>query len=184
MPPVPDSFGLACVPPRRGRDAMRRFLAILHAAIFVAFLTAWTIALLSPVPTESAERTLGSAFWVFIFGKCLHISAYAFLAVLGGTIVLLGRNREFVFLGLVAHGIITEYVQQYVGRTGSLRDVCLDAVGISIGWIVVTIWRRIAKRRSARGSTASPEPSMTSEAAPPYTQPTIAPNRTTQSAEH
>jgi len=67
-----------------------RTLPAIHAAVFAAFLTAWTIALLSPVPHQSAERVLGDPFSVFVFGKGLHISGYAFLAVLGGTLPLRG----------------------------------------------------------------------------------------------
>jgi len=147
MLPVPDSYGLDCARPRRGIDSMRRPLAVLHAVIFLAFLLAWTIALLSPVPNESARRTLGSDFWVFVFGKGLHISAYAFLTVLGGTVERFGGKRRFVPLALVLHGATTEFFQQFVGRTASVRDVLLDAMGILIGCLIIVTWRSIVNRR-------------------------------------
>ena len=117
--------------------AWRRRLAIAHTLLFVVALTAWTIALLSPVPQESARRVLGSAFWVFVFGKGLHISVYALLAVVGATLPLRGRTPGWVLVGLVAHGGVTEFFQQFVGRTASVRDVGLDALGVALGGLAV-----------------------------------------------
>jgi hypothetical protein len=124
-----------------------RPLFLFHATIFVGFLTAWTVALLSPVPHESAERALGGAFWVWVFGKGLHVAAYAFLAVLGGTLDLGGRWWLWVLVGLVAHGGVTEYFQQFVGRTASIRDAGLDALGVAVGGLLVLAWRSFMSRR-------------------------------------
>jgi hypothetical protein len=128
-----------------------RPLTILHAAVFVAFLTAWTIALLSPVPHESAKRTLGGEFWVWVFGKGLHVSAYAFLAVLGGTIKFPGRAWVWLLVGLVIHGAVVEYFQQFVGRTASVRDAGLDALGVLAGGLIVLAWRGRAGQQPPAG---------------------------------
>ena len=114
----------------------------IHTAVFAAFLTAWTIALLSPVPSEQAERVFGGPWEVFLFGKGLHITAYAFLAVLGGTIRRFERRWVWVLPGLVVHGALTEFFQQFVGRGASIGDVGLDSIGIAIGGLLVWLLRR------------------------------------------
>jgi VanZ family protein len=125
-----------------------RILPVVHILVFAAFLTAWTIALLSPVPQKSAERVLGGAFWVLVFGKGLHVGAYAFLAILGGT--LGGRQGRWVLLALVLHGGLTEFFQQFVGRTTALRDAGLDALGVMVGGLVVLGWRAVRSRGQER----------------------------------
>ena len=124
-----------------------RLFPAVHAAVFVAFLTAWTIALLSPVPQQSAQHWLGGPFWVFVFGKGLHISAYAFLTVLGGTLPLPNGRWAWVPAGLVAHGGVTEFFQQFTGRTARLEDVGLDAIGVAVGGLAVWAWRALRGRQ-------------------------------------
>lgn len=175
MLPGPDSYGLVCARPQQGTNLMRRPFAVLHGIVFVAFLTAWTIALLSPVPNKSAERVLGGEFWVFMFGKGLHISAYAFLTVLGGTIVLFGRHRRWVFMALVAHGATTEFFQQFVGRTASIRDVLLDAIGILIGCLVIFAWRQFTKPKNTKVVASTPPLEVLSEVAQQHLHPTSRP---------
>ena len=128
----------------------------IHTAVFAAFLTAWTIALLSPIPIEEAERTLGGPWEVFLFGKGLHISAYAFLTVLGGTIRWFERRWLWVLPGLVVHGALTEFFQQFTGRSARLEDVGLDSLGIAIGGFVVWAIRRISQTPLVEGPP-SPE---------------------------
>jgi VanZ family protein len=133
----------------------RRTIRFVHLLVFAAFLTAWTIALLSPVPHQSAERVLGSPFSVFMFGKGLHIAAYAFLTVLGGTVALFGRKWWWIVPGLIAHGGLTEFFQQFVGRTARIEDLGLDTIGIVIGALMVLAWWWLRRDRSAAES-ASP----------------------------
>jgi hypothetical protein len=126
-----------------------RILPACHTAVFAAFLTAWTIALLSPVPHQSAEHWLGGPLWVFVFGKGLHISAYAFLTVLGGTLPLPNWKWTWVPAGLIVHGAVTEFFQQFAGRTARLEDVGLDAIGVAVGTLVV--WGgRVLRARQKR----------------------------------
>jgi hypothetical protein len=128
--------------------ARSRLFAWIHTVVFAAFLTAWTIALLSPVP-EQAQRVFGGPWEAFLFGKGLHITAYAFLAVLGGTIRWFERRWVWVLPALVAHGALTEFFQQFVGRGASVGDVGLDSIGIAAGGIIVWLKRgRGAVRRS------------------------------------
>jgi|GEM_PF-3126028 len=126
-----------------------------HAAVFAAFLIAWTVVLLLPVPTQSAEKVLGSPFSVFIFGKALHITAYAFLAVLGGTVALFGRKWIWVLPGLAAHGGLTEILQSFTGRTSRIEDVGLDTIGVALGAGIVLAWRWF-RRPAAVEENASP----------------------------
>lgn len=124
---------------------MRRTIDRFHIWLFAAFLIAWTIALLLPVPHESAEKVLGDDFGVFLFGKSLHIGSYAFLTVLGGTVAAFGRRWWWVLPGLLAHGSAIEIIQPHVGRTGRIEDVGLDLIGIAIGGLVILGWRRFTR---------------------------------------
>lgn len=125
----------------------------LHAAGFAIALAGWTIALLSPVPQDSAEKVLGGQFGLFLFAKSVHVGAYAFLAALGATIVLLGRRWWWVLPALVVHGAVTEYIQQFVGRGSKVADVGLDTLGIAIGGLVAWAVRSINRPGSAAPSS-------------------------------
>jgi len=124
----------------------------LHVFLFFGFLTAWTVALLSRVPHESAREVLGSDYGVWLFGKTLHVTAYAFLALLGATAVAFGRKWVWVLPGLVIHGGLTEFFQQFVGRGSRLEDVGLDSIGVAIGGLIA--WRL---RRLSPEAPSSPE---------------------------
>ena len=117
----------------------------LHVGLFAAFLTAWTVALLSPVPHDSARQVLGSEYGIFVFAKTVHVAAYAFLAVLGGTAAAFGRRWWWVLPALVAHGAATEFVQQFVGRGSRIEDVGLDSIGIAIGGLVTWAIRSLGR---------------------------------------
>lgn len=151
---------------------MCRLLDRIHLAVFAAFLIAWTIALLSPVPHESAEKVLGNDFGVFLFGKALHIGSYAFLTVLGGTVTVFGRRWWWVFPGLLAHGSLVEIIQPHVGRTGRIEDVGLDLIGIAIGGLLILGWRRFK-------NPASREELAPAESFRPHPLPTIRPTHPT-----
>lgn len=123
-------------------------------------MIAWTIALLSPVPTETAEELLGNQRNIFIFGKMLHVCVYAFLMVFGGTVWFMTKNYSWLVVVLVNHGIVTEYFQQFVGRTSSARDAMLDSIGVTLGTVLVALyWRyRGANQPMSSPASASPEP--------------------------
>lgn len=125
----------------------------LHLGFFIVAMIAWTVALLSPVPVKSAERALGGEFWVFVFGKGLHVGCYAVLTLIGGTI---GRRWLWVFPLMLAHGAATELIQPHVGRTGSFRDWGLDALGVAIGGVTAYGLRVLRRRRRTAADSNLP----------------------------
>src|SRR3954452_6903504 len=127
-----------------------------HVFVFAFALTAWTVALLSPVPHDSARKVLGSDWGVFLFAKTVHVGTYAVLTVLGGTAAAFGRRWWWVLPGLVAHGGLTEYLQGFVGRGSRIEDVGLDSLGIAIGGLVVLTFRAVTRPRPPAG-LANPE---------------------------
>jgi VanZ family protein len=133
-----------------------RLWPTVHFGVFLTVLTAWTVALLSPVPQESAEKVLGSQFGIFVFAKTVHVTAYAILAVLGGSAVFLGRSWVWIFPALVLHGAVTEYFQQFVGRGSRIGDIALDALGVALGALIVWSARRF-KRSSGEAVPPTPE---------------------------
>jgi hypothetical protein len=121
----------------------------LHAFVFLTCLALWTVVLLMPVPKESAAKVLGGEGGMHLFGKALHVSAYAIITVLGGS-MLLARSQRWLLLGVLSfHAFATEFVQQYVNRGASWRDIGLDhlgiAIGIAVGW---NWWRGLFPRPS------------------------------------
>ena len=122
-----------------------------HVFVFAFALTAWTVALLSPVPHDSARKVLGSEWGVFLFAKTLHVGTYAVLTVLGGTVAAFGRRWWWVLPGLVAHGGLTEYLQGFVGRGSRYEDVGLDSLGVAIGGLVVLAVRAVNRPRPPAG---------------------------------
>src|SRR6478609_4717635 len=109
-----------------------------HVFAFAFALTAWTVALLSPVPHDSARKVLGSEWGVFLFAKTLHV----------GTAAAFGRRWWWVLPGLVAHGGLTEYLQGFVGRGSRIEDVGLDSLGIAIGGLITWAVRSIRRPTS------------------------------------
>ena len=133
-----------------------RFWPTVHLAVFLAALVAWTVALLSPVPQESARKVLGGQFGIFLFAKTVHVGAYAALTILGGSAGLLGRRWVWLLPALVVHGAVTEYFQQFVGRGSRVEDVALDGLGVAVGGLVIWAGRRFS-RSSPAAAPASPE---------------------------
>jgi len=119
----------------------------IHMGAFLILIALWTVALLLPVPNQTANEALGGPLWVFVLGKSLHVGAYLFLAVLGGTAFLSYRRWFWITPGLVAHGAVAEFFQQFVGRTASVRDVLLDGLGAILGCCIVLWWGRIKLKR-------------------------------------
>ena len=123
----------------------------LHLLAFAGLLAAWTYALLSPVP-EGATEVLGDD-GAFLFGKTLHVSVYAAIMALGGTLWLVRGKEGWLAAVLVTHGAVTEYFQQFVGRHMAVRDVLFDALGVFIGSGIVAVLARVRKRPSVSASS-------------------------------
>src|SRR5262249_10983660 len=102
----------------------------LGAALWLALLGLWTYGLLSPsAPEEMSEYVPGGLR--FYAGKGLHVFSYAGLAF--GAAWLPTPGRWAAWAGLVLHAGLTEWLQPFVGRGGSVWDVLLDCAGIAIG---------------------------------------------------
>jgi hypothetical protein len=108
----------------------------IYPVVFFVSLALWTVALLIPLPHESARRVLGSAERVFAVHKLVHVFAYAFLTILGGLMTRPTWQR-WALLGLLSfHGFATEFLQLFVERGASWIDVGIDHVGILLGLAV------------------------------------------------
>jgi VanZ family protein len=122
----------------------------LHLFVFFLALTAWTVALLSPVPHDQAKQVLGSDYGVWLFGKSLHVAAYAGLTFAGATAVAFGRRWWWVVPALVVHGALTEFFQQFVPTRGPrIEDVGLDSIGVAVGGLLAWGLRRLSRGRSS-----------------------------------
>lgn len=110
--------------------------------VWTAYASLWTAALLTTFPINVRDAVV-PAHYTFSASKVLHVSAYAVFAVLTGWLAL-GRPWRWALLGLLSlHAWGTEFVQQFVGRTSSLRDVGLDHLGIVLGLVLSwKLWRR------------------------------------------
>lgn len=117
---------------------------ILRFAIFLVFLGLWTWKLLEPYPVpEDLRDGLERAGLSFIAAKSLHAAGYAFLTILAFTLPVPKRWRWFLVLLLAWHGVATEIGQSFVpNRTGRVRDVLIDWLGIGLGLLAVRAWPR------------------------------------------
>jgi VanZ family protein len=110
--------------------------------IWLAYLAAWTAALLLPVSVGSFP--VGGDLQIdlkFLFGKTLHVLAYAVLAGLSGWLRVPYRYRWLLLFFVMAHGTVTELLQRLVpNRTGELADVGFDHLGVAIGLIATRRW--------------------------------------------
>jgi VanZ family protein len=125
-------------PPRRPPWPPRLFRWL----VFLTFIALWTGALLvrNPVDPEKAHQLRRE---ILVFGKSLHVVAYAGMAGLAGWVQAPGRSRWILLALLPLHAVATEFLQRFTPtRTGSLRDVGLDCLGLAIGLAVSWRWWR------------------------------------------
>jgi hypothetical protein len=105
----------------------------------------WGIALELPVP-KPGEIPAGELIVTnkFIIGKSLHVGVYAALAVLAAWVPLDTRYRWLMMFLLIGHAWGTEMLQEALAdwchRGGSLSDIGIDLIGISIGTGVSWKW--------------------------------------------
>lgn len=109
--------------------------------VWIAFLAAWTVALLIPIPAE-ASAMVGGDDAKFLVAKSIHVGMYTFLAGLSAWLRVPKRFWLLPPFLLVVHGATTEYVQNFVGRTGTVQDALLDLGGIILGVAATWRWRR------------------------------------------
>lgn len=110
--------------------------------IWIILLLAWTTALVLPVP-EKIPQTIedvapGRKFLVM---KTVHLLGYLFLTVFAGRLRLSRDLRLVVLAMLVAHGTLTELVQQQLAhRSGQLFDAAVDHLGVALGLTLSWKW--------------------------------------------
>jgi VanZ family protein len=110
--------------------------------IWGLYVAAWTTALLVPLPGGSGWKVHNVSL-KFLFAKTLHVSAYALWAMLSAWLLVPRRWRLLLLVLMVVHAAATEFLQTFVpGRTGNLRDVGLDLIGIGIGCLLTWKWWR------------------------------------------
>lgn len=116
----------------------------LRWCLWGAYVTAWTTALLVPVPPQTHIDVSDMHVDVnFLFAKTVHLSAYALFAALTAWLRAPMRLRFVLMFFLMVHATVTEVLQYELvsfGRTGSLFDVALDHVGIAVGSLLAWKW--------------------------------------------
>jgi VanZ family protein len=124
----------------------------MRAAIFLVFLGLWTWKLLEPQPVpEELQAGLDEAGLSFFAAKCLHAAGYAFLTAFAFILPVPRRWSWCIVAFLALHGVGTEIGQTFVpNRTGRVRDVAIDWLGIGLGLAAVHGWRRYCVAESAR----------------------------------
>jgi VanZ family protein len=119
---------------------------LVHALVFLVFLSLWTWKLLEPSPVPEDIRGELSPDLAFVLAKTLHAGGYAFLTVLAGTLPVPRRWQVFLVGLMVLHGAASE-VAQYamaVGRTRKVTDVLIDWAGVTAGVLLLWWWNRRA----------------------------------------
>jgi VanZ family protein len=108
--------------------------------IWLAYVAAWSGALLAPIPQHLGVR-IHDVDLRFVLAKTLHVSAYAVLAVLSGWLRVPSRFRWMLALFLAGHATATEFLQQYLPpRIGAVNDIGLDLIGIALGCALSWKW--------------------------------------------
>jgi hypothetical protein len=121
--------------------SLDRFLANRwwRPAVWIVFVTAWTIMLLVPVPDDLPVSLTGRDR--FFVSKGVHVAAFAVLTIMAGWLHTGFRWRLFLLFFLMAHAAVTEWLQTKLSyRTGQVSDVVLDHCGIAIGLLLSWKW--------------------------------------------
>jgi VanZ family protein len=106
---------------------------------------------LSSIPSLDS----GLGIWDLVLRKLAHAAEYALLAAL----LLRALTRTWLaFLVALAYAASDEFHQHFVrGRTGTPRDVAVDAAGALIGLAVFSYARRLLVRPAPPGPAADRE---------------------------
>lgn len=142
-----------------GRSA---WLHIGRWLLWCVFAVSWTVGLLAPSAHALADPFVSPEAH-FLVAKLTHVTGYAFFAVLTALLWRQGRMRWYALAFLSFHAFATEFGQRFIPtRTGSLRDVGLDHLGICIGCLLtLQCWRSprpVAARLPVPTATTRPEP--------------------------
>src|SRR5262245_23183492 len=102
--------------------------------LWLAFVAAWTAALLVPIPGSPGGDSADLSSLKFLAGKTLHIGAYAVLVILASGLPVPRRWRWLLLVFASLHGLTTEYLQTFTEtRTGKWEDVGIDHIGLALG---------------------------------------------------
>lgn len=109
--------------------------------VWLIYVGVWTWSLERPYPQVVLEHK-ELAWYLFLFGKTVHVAAYACFAVLSGWLRVPRRYRWILVFVMSLHAWGSEYFQQYTPtRHASLRDVGLDHLGIVLGTLMsMRLW--------------------------------------------
>jgi VanZ family protein len=108
--------------------------------LFLFFLGLWTYEVLAENPVPESVMRLIPTGWRFWLAKGLHVAAYAVLTLLAAWLPIPRWVFWLVVAGLLLHGIGTEFGQTFTAnRSGSLRDVVLDWVGVGAGLLALAV---------------------------------------------
>jgi VanZ family protein len=113
--------------------------------LWVAFVVAWTTLLVSPARFQGSWPLDFAISRKEILAKAGHFMGYAAFAVLSGWLVISSRSRLLLLFFLMLHAAGTELAQQIPGlnRSGEVRDVVLNHLGILIGLLLSwKLWTR------------------------------------------
>lgn len=128
-----------------------------HASAYFILIILWTVALLSTIPTRQSQGWDWTPDARFYFSKLVHVCAYLVLTILGLTLFTSKKSQLILLFFLCCHGAVTEYFQQFTGRTGSVRDVFLDYLGIITGYLFTPLFIRYW-HTLFQSSQAAPKP--------------------------
>jgi VanZ family protein len=124
--------------------------------LWILFVVAWSIALLTPHPAEIANAVFVDADDRFVAAKSLHVAAYFVLTFLTFQLPAPRPLRLLLLLFPSLHALATEGLQNFVPRrSGSWHDVGFDHIGIGLGFAAVGIWswRRATSSKSRATAT-------------------------------
>jgi VanZ family protein len=143
-------------------------------SIWVVYVAGWTAALLTPHPARVAAAVLPADDVRFYVLKTVHVLAYLILTVLTGLLLVPRPWRWLLLFLLFAHGMGTEYLQQFVPRReGSWRDVGLDHFGICLGILLSWKWWFAPSATAVEASTRSKPIRASSESTMPIAGPSV-----------
>jgi VanZ family protein len=126
--------------------------------IWFIYLSAWTVALLTPHPARAAQVVLPGHDLRYVVAKSLHVSAYLVLTILTGALPIRPPWRYLMLVLPSLHAMGTEFFQQFVPeRSGTWADVGFDHVGICLGMGILLMWMSFAPNPANRQTTTEPQ---------------------------
>ena len=120
-----------------------RVAQVLHVAALLAW--SWLLVKSNPFPEVAKELANWGDWATFLSAKALHAGVYATLTA-GGILLYRGRAKQAWIAGLFAHGLASELAQYFgnewfqTGRSGCIRDVVIDWLGITVAWWPLRWW--------------------------------------------